>query len=284
MKNNARKIFTIMLAAVFFISTGVIGFKYIEYNSAQEIYDEAVALAELPEIAVTPEKIAEIVSQASEENEAATAPDTAAEQAPAEEVKPQKDPYADALASMDFQTLKEVNSDVIGWIVVPDTKLSYPLVQGTDNQYYLNHTWKKTKNASGAIFMEHRSNQNLSDFNTIIYGHRMGNSTMFGSLAKYKDLSYWEANPIVNVSNEEGSYSYLIFAAYDTDVTSDTFRIKFENKKEQQDLIDHAVENSVINTGIVPGEGSKILTLSTCIGASVKSDTRWVVQAVRVEL
>ena len=60
--------------------------------------------------------------------------------------------------------------------------------------------------------------------------------------------------------------------------------VLFENKKEQQDLIDHAVENSVINTGIVPGEGSKILTLSTCIGASVKSDTRWVVQAVRVEL
>lgn len=280
MKKNARKIFTIMLAAVFFISTGVIGFKYIEYNSAQEIYDEAVALAELPEIAVTPEKIAEIVSQASEENEAATAPDTVAEQAPAEEVKPQKDPYADALASMDFQTLKEVNSDVIGWIVVPDTKLSYPLIQGTDNQYYLNHTWKKTKNASGAIFMEHRSNQNLSDFNTIIYGHRMGNSTMFGTLKEYRDYSYWEAHPIVYIINETGTHQYLIFSAYEAEITWDTYRLVFEDKEKQQDLIDLAVEKSLINTNIVPSAEDKILTLSTCIGGPGNQSKRLVVHAV----
>ncbi|MBQ2747761.1 MAG: class B sortase [Firmicutes bacterium] len=267
MKKKIRKTVLMFVCMTFVFSAAVLWHRVSEYNEATEIYDEAVALAMTPEVIV------------SEEAEEAAVTGSAVSEAAV-----YVNPYADEFANMDFEALREVNDEVIGWINIPGTKLSYPLLQSPDNDYYLDRAWNGTKNASGSIFMECRNSFTLNDVNTIIYGHRMGNSTMFGSLAKYKDLSYWEANPIVNVSNEEGSYSYLIFAAYETDVTSDTFRIKFENKKEQQDLIDHAVENSVINTGIVPGEGSKILTLSTCIGASVKSDTRWVVQAVRVEL
>lgn len=112
----------------------------------------------------------------------------------------------------------------------------------------------------------------------------MGNSTMFGSLADYKKQSHWEKNPLIYITNEYGSHAYLIFAVYEAEVTWDTFRIKFENKKEKQAVIDLAVSESIIDTGIIPTTDNNILTLSTCLSVLSDSDTRLVVQAVEVEL
>ena len=96
------------------------------------------------------------------------------------------------LAELDLAALQGVNPDVKGWIVIPDTPLSYPLLQGGNNQYYLNHTWQGNRNPMGAIFLD--SNAGPGDFSTLIYGHRMHNETMFGSLAEYRDLEYWRAH------------------------------------------------------------------------------------------
>lgn len=87
-----------------------------------------------------------------------------------------------------------------GWILIPNTVISYPLLQGEDNQYYLNHTWKKWTSAVGAIFMDSQNNPNLTDFNTIVYGHRMNNGSMFASLKNYKKQSYWQAHPCVYIT------------------------------------------------------------------------------------
>ena len=68
---------------------------------------------------------------------------------------------------MDLPALQQVNSDVIGWIAIPGTEISYPLVQGTDNDYYLTHTWNQNSSAVGAIFMDCRCSADFSGFNTI---------------------------------------------------------------------------------------------------------------------
>ena len=151
-------------------------------------------------------------------------------------------------------------------------------MQGDDNEYYLNHTWKKWTSVVGAIFMEYANSPDLSNFNTIIYGHRMNNGSMFASLKYYKDLSYWKAHPYVYITDDNGSHRYEIFAAYEVSVEGDTYRLGFSSDASKQSFIDYCLSQSVIDTGITPTIYDRILTLSTCTGNG--HATRWVVQAV----
>ena len=95
-----------------------------------------------------------------------------AAQTHAEEQETQ-DPYLQMFARMDVEALRQVNPEVLGWLWLPNTQISYPLMQGTDNEYYLHNTWKNEPNELGAIFLDYRSAPDFSDFNTLIYGHRM---------------------------------------------------------------------------------------------------------------
>lgn len=188
------------------------------------------------------------------------------------------DPYADALRNMDFAALREVNPDVLGWILIPGTRISYPLVQGADDEYYLNHTWRGHRSAVGAIFVEAQNSADLSDFHTIVYGHRMNNGSMFHSLASYKDLSYWQAHPCVYITDDSGTRKYEIFAAYEAGVTTPTYRLGFTTQIGKESFLEHCTTSSVIDTGVVPTVYDRVLTLSTCTGNG--HATRWVVQAV----
>ncbi len=90
---------------------------------------------------------------------------------------------------VDFDKLKKINSDIVGWIVVEDTEISYPVVKGSDNEYYLNHTYKKSSNYAGAIFMDYAQDATLSTpyENVFIYGHNVYHGTMFAELENYCD-------------------------------------------------------------------------------------------------
>ena len=141
-KLGKRGIVILVLAAVLLVSGGMVVRRLVEYRLGDQEYEEAQELVQLPDLDALPQ------------------PDESQE--PQEEQPVYVDPYADALAAMDFSALREVNSDVLGWILIPGTNLSYPLLQGDDNQYYLNHTWRKSYNSVGAIFMECRNSADLS--------------------------------------------------------------------------------------------------------------------------
>ena len=110
----------------------------------------------------------------------------------------------------------------------------------------------------------------------------MKNGSMFGSLKYYNDLSYLAEHPYVYIKTEEGVRQYEIFAAYEAPVRSCTYRLEFPDKAARQELIDFALQQSVIATGVVPETTDRIITLSTCTGQGY--DARWVVQAVEVPL
>lgn len=82
-------------------------------------------------------------------------------------------PDAAALLELNLAALRAVNPDVAGWIEIPGTELSYPIMQGVDNHYYLDHNWKQESNRGGSIFLEATCGADFSDFHTILYGHRM---------------------------------------------------------------------------------------------------------------
>ena len=262
MKKKVRLGIMAVLAIVLVVSAVMLVRQQMEYRRGEEIYQEAESLVELPDLSELP---APEVQEPEEETE--------------QEEKPvYVDPYADALRNMDFTALREVNDDVLGWILIPNTAISYPLVQGDDNEYYLNHTWKKWTSVVGAIFMESANSPDLSNFNTIIYGHRMNNGSMFASLKYYKTLSYWQSHPYVYITNDAGSHQYEIFAAYEVSTAGETYRLQFADTQARQDFIDYCLDQSVIDTGVAPNTYDRILTLSTCTGNG--HATRWVVQAV----
>ena len=270
MKQKLRRGVMLVLALVFVGSTVMLIRQNIQYREGEEIYAEAEALVDLPDLTQLP-PVVETLEEAPAQQPA--------EETPAEAEKPvYVDPYADALRNMDFTALREVNSDVVGWIVIPGTRVSYPLVQGEDNNYYLNRTWKKWSSVVGSIFMECRSSRDLSDFNTIIYGHRMNNGSMFASLKYYKKQSYWQEHPCVYITDDNGSHKYEIFAAYEVSTEGDTYRLSFSDEADKQSFIDYCLAQSVIETGVTPQTYDQILTLSTCTGNG--HATRWVVQAV----
>lgn len=262
-----RLLLTAALVLVLAVSVGMLVRQNIQYREGERDYAEAESLVELPDLGQIDAAESQEAAEPAEHEEAAEA-----------EQPVYVDPYADALRNMDFSALREVNSDVLGWILIPGTAVSYPVVQGMDNDYYLNHTWKKWTSVVGSIFLECRNSRDLSDFNTMIYGHRMNNGSMFASLKNYKAQSYWEAHPAVYLTDDSGSHKYEIFAAYEVSTEGETYRLGFGSDQEKQAFIDYCLAQSVIDTGVVPRTYDRILTLSTCTGQG--HATRWVVQAV----
>lgn len=211
--------------------------------------------------------LAGITAQPVKDTEAPETPETPAEAKP--------------LTELDLDALRQVNAEVIGWLSIPGTSISYPLLQGADNDYYLSHTWKREDSAVGSIFMDFRNTPALEDFNTLIYGHRMRNESMFGILSGYQDQSFWEAAPSVYLVTQDGVSRYDIYAAYEVSVTERAYRLDLGTEEEKTDFIRFGLESSAIDTGLTPTAQDKILTLSTCTGRG--HATRWIVQAYWVQ-
>jgi sortase B len=192
-----------------------------------------------------------------------------------QEAEPVPDPL-ERLAEVDLEALQAVNPDVFGWIEIPGTIISYPLLQGADNQTYLRRTWLGEANSMGSIFLESTNRRDMNDFHTIIYGHRMRSGDMFADLAKYQEEDFWREHPSVYLALEDGVRRYDVFAAYEAGVRSLVYRLDLEGREEE--LIQFGLDSSALDTGVIPAADEKLLTLSTCTGNGYSK--RWVVQAV----
>lgn len=292
MKGRIGKTLKIGLAAIFAVSLMVGVIRIVQQRQIEKVNNEALALATqsmeaekeepaevepqepVEEPAVSEQLPEESAAPSQEEPEAAEEQDTFEE----EPVEEYVDPYAEELANMDFRALREVNGDILGWIMIPDTKISFPLLQTTDNEYYLDHNWRKGYSSGGAIFLECQNAPDLSDFNTIIYGHRMVSGTMFAELARYEDSSYMEKHPTFYITDDNGIYAYDVFAAYEVSKTGTTYRLELNTDEDRQQFIDYCLQQSAYETGIVPSVDDKIVTLSTCMAYG--TENRWVVQGV----
>ena len=181
------------------------------------------------------------------------------------------------MEKINLDSLRERNKDVVGWIRIPNTQLDYPIMQGEDNEFYLNHAWNKDNSFSGSIFLESRNSADFSQYNTIVYGHNMRNGSMFATLREYKKDKYREKKPYVYIRTDEGVFRYEIFASFDAPLDSPVYGLSFNQTETKQKLLDFVMESSVIETGIVPDITDRILTLSTCTNTGYGS--RWVVMA-----
>lgn len=183
--------------------------------------------------------------------------------------------------SIDFDALFAENKDIVGWIYSEDTPINYPIVQSDDNDYYLRRMLDGSYNIAGSIFMDYRNSSDLTDSNTIIYGHNMKNDTMFGTLEKYGNQEYYDEHPIIYYMAPEKTYEIQLVTGYVTDAWSNTYKIP-QTIKEQNELIKEMISKSSFDGDYSFGEGDNLITLSTC--AYDFNDARYVVIGRLVEM
>jgi len=182
---------------------------------------------------------------------------------------------------VDVESLMNINEDYKGWLVIPALDISYPYVQGKDNEEYLHQTFEHTKNSAGTVFMDAYNYSNFMDYNTFLYAHNMKDKSMFGSLKQLaKDPSLIEDNPYIYVYTPKGAYRFEIFAYYVTYKKSNSYQI-ISKTEEYDKYIDYiASVNKIENEKTFDFSSyPRILTLSTCYGSAGTSN-RYVVHAV----
>ena len=184
--------------------------------------------------------------------------------------------------NIDHAALLKKNPDYIGWLDIPGTAISYPMVQAADNKYYISRTFAGESNKAGSIFLDFRSARDFSGMNTVIYGHAMRNGTMFTTLKEYMKNKYCEENTDIRIYTPEGSVLvYKIFAAYETDIYSDCFTFYDVTGQARGLWLASMLSHSWYNFGVELAASDKVITLVTCVGGKDKA-ARYVVQAVRI--
>ena len=170
------------------------------------------------------------------------------------------------LIDVDIDKLKEKNSDTVGWINVNNTNINYPYVQYKDNDYYLTHSYDKSYNEAGWVFMDYRNDSNLNNKNTILYAHSRLDKTMFGSLSKTLKSNWYtnKDNHIIRLSTENENTLWQIFSVYKIKEESYYITTSFASDSKYQEFLNTIKGRSLydFNTNITSDD--KILTLSTC--------------------
>ena len=173
------------------------------------------------------------------------------------------------------------NEDVVGWIIMNQNKINYPILKSNDNNFYLTRDYNKKHNQSGSIFMDYRNND-FKDKNTVIYGHSMLDGTMFGSLREMFKKGYFDTKnnnyiKIYDLNSKE--ITYQIFSYYIIDTENYYITTTFTTEEQYKIFIDKITKRSYKNFNIKIDTTDQILTLSTCSS----NNKRKVLHAVKLK-
>lgn len=253
MKDKGRKVLIIILCLVALGCAAYLAWYYVEANKTNSSYEKARKEAKVPETPDIPENSGEEIS-----------------------------------IPIDFAALQETNPDIYAWIKIEGTNIDYPVLQSLENDnYYLDHTWEGNSASQGAIFSQAFNSKDFTDFNTVIYGHQMGegNDTMFHNLGNYLEDGFMEEHPNVVIYTPDSIRTYQVFAAvvYDDRHLMQSFNYVMDD--DRQAFIDSLYSardmrnkyREDVNVTI----SDRIISLSTCISA--EAEHRLLVEAVLVD-
>lgn len=179
-----------------------------------------------------------------------------------------------------FQPLLKINPDVVGWVKIANTRIDYPVVQASDNEYYLDKNIYKKDAIAGSIFMDYRNKGDGSDKNMIIYGHYVKDGSMFRALQNYKDEAFYKTHPVIEFTSLEDNTEWEIFSIYVTDTDFYYIQTDFNSEEEYSTFLINLQTRSLYDTGVEVDEEDQILTLSTCTYEF--NDARFTIHAKRV--
>lgn len=189
---------------------------------------------------------------------------------------------------LQLQELKKENEDIVAWLEIANTKINYPVLQTTDNEYYMTHNYKKEKSGDGSIFLDKDYDWNKPSDNLLIYGHNNKNGNMFQELLKYENENYYKEHSTINFTTINEDSIYEIIAVFKSRVyyknEKNVFRyyyfINAENEEEYNYYVEESKKASLYDTGKTAKYGEQLLTLSTCEYS--QEDGRFVIVARKV--
>jgi len=196
---------------------------------------------------------------------------------------PVASPTARPFHSIRVANLIKENRDTVGWLNINGTDMQYPIVQGSDNSYYMTRTFTRKRNDSGAIFMDCWNTPAFTDFNTVIYGHNMKDGSMFNGLREYRDQQFFDKHPFIEVTLLNRKLRYRVFAAYTSQGEEQgDFRGQTCNTEvKRSDFIKAVRRRSEVTSSCTVSRHDRLLTLVTCTSGT--NPWFWVVHAVLVE-
>lgn len=252
---NLIALLIFLIAFIFLLKSGIDLINYfIDTNNTNEeikSIEDAVKIEEVPDSDNT-----EIIEQ--------------------KEDIPEDNPYWDYikmnLISVNFDDLLKINNETKGWIQVNGTNINYPFVQTSNNDYYLTHSYDKSYNQAGWVFMDYRNDTVNYDKNTILYAHGMNNKTMFGSLRNILSSSWYNNtnNHIIKLSTPTENTLWQVFSVYHIETTNDYIQTEFASDEEYQTFLDILKGRSAVTFDTSLNTTDKILTLSTCYNKTDK--------------
>lgn len=160
--------------------------------------------------------------------------------------------------------LKEENPDTFGWLTIPGTPVDYVVMHGETNDKYLHSDFYLNYNFAGELFLDANNVVGAPLQNYIIYGHRMGDKSMFGSFGQYKDQSFYDEHNTFTLTLEDGVYTGYIFAVVQTTTDYSWWQVSFASEEERQSYITSAKQASMVSSDVTVGEDEQLVTFSTC--------------------
>lgn len=276
MRKEIKTLMVVLLCSVFLISLALMGRQFYQYELAKDLSDEAARIASGSAQTEPEQTEGTVPPEPTKDTEPSDPSEPTQPSVPEEE--PMDDPALE-LAAMDIAALQEVNPDVLGWILIPGTEVSYVLMCADTYDEYLYTAWDGTSSTSGSIYLAYENSRDFTDFNSVIYGHNMRNGTMFGSLKNFGDQEYFDTHPYIYIVTGDTVYRYAVFAAFIAPITSDCYRINHASEERKETAISYFTQSSSVASDIRPQAQDHILTLSTCTGLG-DYNYRWVVQGV----
>lgn len=246
MRTAVRRIAMILLLAAFLVSAGTVTYVKRQYRESAQRYELASQRYTLPAAPLS-----------------AGSPSNTAEQPP--EGTAENDlPLEYAPIAVDFDALRAVNPDIVGWIYCEDSVINYPVLQAADNDYYLHRSYDRSNQFSGSIFVDAANRPGFVDCNTILYGHHMNDGSMFASLDLWADQSYYEAHPVLWLLTPEQDYKLVLFSGYTTSAFSDIYTVRPEPDAGWQEYLEDLVRQSDFQADVDLSGCERTVMLSTC--------------------
>lgn len=189
---------------------------------------------------------------------------------------------------VDFNELMQINPDIYAWIYIPNTNVDYPVAQsgeGMNDSFYLTHNVYKNYQFSGTIYTEKQNAKDFSDPVTVLYGHNMLNGSMFATLHKFNDKTFFDNNNTMFVFTKDKVYTYLIYSAYQYDDRHILNSFNMRDENSFREYLDSTLQQRPyycnVREGIELSADDRILTLSTCMNGG--GNVRYLVQGVLVD-
>lgn len=244
-KNRTLKIILFLALLIFLGAAGKLGMIFFSYYQEDSEYQELKEYADL------------------------TLPDTTAVN-DAPETSP-----------IDFASLYALNPDILAWVHFENMDISYPVVQGEDNDFYLHHNFYKEQNTCGCIFMDTDAPSDFSGYNTFIYGHNMKNKSMFARLNQFSEQDFYQENNTFLIYTPQAVRRYEIFACYPAQLDWDSFTYQFTDTQAYAAWQAAVKGYSLYDTGVMPDASQMTVTLMTCTPKG--SNYRFLVHGVLID-